>query len=66
MISCLVWIQLFSALKNGLLELALWAHTLKLTKSQPRGHIEPKGVRIDELGLARPYTEIVFVGLHAL
>ena len=66
MISCLVRIQLFSALKNGLLELALRVYTLKLTKSQPRGHIEPKGVRIDELGLACPYTKTVFVGLRAL
>jgi len=54
------------ALNNGLSELALRAHTLKFKKSQPRGHIEPKGVRIDELGLARPYAEIVFVGLCAL
>ena len=53
-------------MKNGLSELALWAHTLKLTKSQPRYHIKPKGVRIDELGLACPYTEIVFVGLSFL
>ena len=45
MILCLVWIRLFLALKNGLSELALCAYTLKLTKSQPRGHIEPKGVR---------------------